>query len=682
MGKRIARAIHHSHGLAERAVHRGRDALPGIVVHSVHFQCTPVWRSGCLHEGGERGTWNALGTVSGTRRAQGSTLWKSWRNVKEFTCSPIAEILVLTFSLSSYGEDAFVVGEFGLQYVNTMQELDADGYVKVACTIKHFVYGNPNGGINLASQYGGLNYLYNNLFPPFIKVITEANSPPAAVMVSYATVDRVPMTANRYLLQDILRGKIGFNGLLMSDAGAVANLHGQSFVANTPASAALLALRAGLQLELSPGQPAAFPNLVDYANITDVVGLVDEAVLQLLVIKFRAGVFDQPLPTAENLRDTFRAPAHLEANRNVSREAIVLLQNQNRTLPLYPDNTNSTRKIALLGPFADVIVSGTYAASNSTNRSFGNALLQSLQAEFGPSNVLYESGVDFVETTNASRISAAVSVARQAGLAVISLGSVAVNGEDALAAKKTDGEFFSHAGLGFPGLQQDLLDAVLDAGVPTILVMNGGQAFVLPNSTVSRTGAILHAFLGGEFSSDALVEILVGKVNPSAKLPISMPESDGSVPVAYDYLPSDGLAWNLPATIRAVPFAFGFGLSYTTFEYSDPTVALATTPLGEPAVNVTVGVTNGGGFVDGKEVVQVYFRQQYTSVETPTKRLVGFRKITVPAAAMEQSVTFNIKVADLGFYVNGDWTWESGNYTFYVGSSSRTQDLKPVNIIL
>ncbi|KAH0598360.1 hypothetical protein MHUMG1_03658 [Metarhizium humberi] len=579
----------------------------------------------------------------------------------------------------TYGEDPLVVGRFGLKYVDTMQEADEDGYMKVACTIKHFIYGNPNGGINLASQYGGLNYLYNNLFPPFIKITKEANPPPASVMVSYATVDRVPMAANKYLLQDHLRQKIGFQGVLMSDAEGIPQLYAFSYTADSMANAALRSLRAGMQLELAPGA-AAFPNLINYVNETDVANLINQAVRQLLEIKFKTGTFDKPLPTVDNLKATFRAPGHLEVNRNISREAIVLMQNENRTLPLRSGGKNGSRKIALLGPFADVIIAGTYAANNATNRSFGNALLQSLQAEFGASNVIYERGVDFIDTSNASGIRAAVSAAKEAGLAIVNLGSIAVQGEDPLANKRTDGEFYAHADLGFPGLQQDLLDAVLDAGVPTILVITGGQAFAIDNSTLSRTSAILHSFLGGEYTSDAVVEVLVGKVNPSGKLPISMPETSGSIPVAYDYLPSDSVLWTYPGTSRAVNFAFGFGLSYTSFKYAAPQVNKAVTARGEPAVNVTVTVANTGG-VAGQEVVQVYFRQQYTSIETPTKRLIDFAKVGLAAGA-QQAVTFNIRVDDLGFYVNGEWTWESGNYTFYVGSSSRSQDLQPVSIVL
>ncbi|CAK7233457.1 hypothetical protein SBRCBS47491_008615 [Sporothrix bragantina] len=579
----------------------------------------------------------------------------------------------------TYGEDAFLVTQFGKQYVRTMQAKDALGYVKVGCTIKHYVYGNPTDGINTASQYGGINHLYNDQLIPFIDIIRNAD--PLSIMISYATVDNVPMSVNTYMLQDVLREKLGFKGLIMSDAGAISNLHTQSHVASSAADAALKAARAGMQNELSPGQPAAFPLLINYVNESDVAQLVNEAALRMLEIKFATGTFDEPLPTLENLEATLRAPEHLAVNRNVSREAIVLLTNNNNTLPLSLKSNNATQKVAVLGPFADIINAGTYAPQISTNRSFGNSLVQSLQAQFGAANVLYEQGVDFVDTTNDTGIDAAVAAAKEAGLAVVSLGSLAVYGQDPLASKRTDGEFAAHADLGFPGLQQNLLDAVLAAGVPTVLVINAGQAFALNNYTLENCGAILHAFLGGEYTADAVVEILVGKVNPSGRMPISLPTVTGATPAVYDYLASDAVAqYTFPNLPRAVPMPFGYGLSYTTFTYGDATLVSSLTSTGEPAVNVSVTVSNTGS-MGGKEVVQVYLHQEYSLIELPVKRLVAVEKVDIAAGAQRQ-VTFTLPVESLGYYLSGAWTRETANYTFMVGSSSLDVDLTSLSMVL
>ncbi|XHF99604.1 hypothetical protein AWENTII_003102 [Aspergillus wentii] len=578
-----------------------------------------------------------------------------------------------------YGEDAYLVGEFGSQYVRTMQEKDEDGFVKVATTVKHFVYGASKGGVNTASMHGGLNYIFNEVGLPFIKVIQEAK--PLSLMASYASVDCVPVAANEYLLQDILRNTIGFDGLIMSDAGEVLHLYTQSKVAGSEKRAALWALQAGLAIELSPGKRGTFPTLIESVNNTKIASLVDKAAHQVLEIKFATGQFERPLPSMAKLNATLRLESHLEVNRNISREAIVLLQNDG-TLPLPRNTTN----IALLGPFADIINAGSYASFNSTDRSLGHSFKQSLQNEFGADRVQYIPAVDFIDTSNRSGIAGAVAAAKEAGLAVLMLGSLSVDTDDPLFSKRTDGEFFTHADLGFPGLQQDLIDAVLDTGVPTILILSGGQPFVLNNSTL-RANAIIHSFLGGEFTGDALVEIIKGTVNPSGKLTISMPQHSAAIPINYNYLPSDnegGMgsmtgvqspAWQFPLLTRDVPMPFGYGLSYTTFNISKPIIKVQ-----GQNVTVAVSVTNAGK-VRGSEVVQVYFREKHTKrpVETPVKRLVRFAKVEIEAGHVER-VTFTIPIKELGYYFNTKWGVDGGLYTFWVGSSSKDQDLQSVEM--
>lgn len=572
-----------------------------------------------------------------------------------------------------YGEDRYLVGEFGTAYVNTMQQLDDEGYVKVACTVKHFVYGQSSGGINAASQYGGINHIMNEQAMPFIKVVNNAH--PKALMASYSALDRVPMSVNKYMLQTVLRNTIGFDGVVMSDAGAISELQTLHLVASSALNAALKALKAGLQLELAPGQPAMFPNLIDSANDSTVVGLVDKAVSQLLELKFLAGVFDQPLPTIENVNATLRKSSHLEVAKNASKEAIVLLQNDG-LLPL--SNTNSS-KVAVLGPLADLLVMGSYAPNNSTQPLHGTTFLESLQLYLGTSNVDYIQGVDLTNTTDSSGIATAVSAAKQAGLAVVCLGSVSVLSEDGAAKWRTDGEFFAHPSLSFPGLQQELLDAVLDSGVPTVLVMTGGQGFVLPNSTVARTSAILHSFLAGEYTGEALVDTLYGVVNPSAKLPITLPPDSGATPIYYDYLPSDaGSYWSWPILDRAnPPFKFGFGLTYTTFAYSAADVSVVS---GSSNVSVSVTITNTGS-VTGKEVPQIYFRQQYTTIETPNMQLIRFTKVEL-APGEEKTLVWIIAHDELGYWQDLEWTVETGNFTFWVGSSSREEDLQSFPVSL
>ncbi|RYP61788.1 hypothetical protein DL770_009713 [Monosporascus sp. CRB-9-2] len=585
----------------------------------------------------------------------------------------------LALGLYRYGEDVYLTSEYGIRYIRTMQEKDEHGFVKIATTIKHFVYGQGSGGVNRANMAGGINHIMNDLGIPYIKAIKEAD--PLSLMVSYSSVDGVPMSFNKYMVQDVLRGIMGFRGLVMSDANSIEYLYTESKVASSREDAAMKALRAGLNHELSPAGAGFFTTLIDAINDGEIAGLINESVRAILEIKFATGAFDKPLPSVEGMEKTLRNKRHLEINRNMTRESIVLLQNDG----LLPLDRNTIGKVAVIGVYADMVNAGMYAACNATDPAYGDSLRRSLEKVLGEENVLYEPGVtSYLPNNDTSGIEPAVAAAKGAGLAVVVLGSGWGSFDPATFSNgRTDGEGYAHADLGFPGLQQELLDAVLDAGVPTVLVMNGGQVFVLNEST-KRSGAIIHAFLSGEFTGDALVEILFGDVNPSGKMTMSMPEANGQFPVAYDYLASDDAGgfgpanlydWHWPQGSRYVPMRFGFGLSYTTFEIAPPTV-----DVGRKNVSVTVTVQNTGN-MGGKEVVQLYYRPDYSIIEFPVMRLIRFQKVEVSAGASKE-VTLTVPYEELGYYVNGKWYSQGGNYTFWVGNSSRDEDLQRLNVTL
>ncbi|GJD03378.1 periplasmic betaglucosidase [Colletotrichum higginsianum] len=577
-----------------------------------------------------------------------------------------------------FGEDAYLVGEFAAHYINTMQEKDANGFVKVATTIKHWVYGSSSGGVNTASIQGGLNHILNDMGAPYVKAIRESN--PLSLMVSYASVDQVPMSMNRYLNKKILRDLLGFKGLIMSDAGSIRNMYTQAKVATSFQDAGLKAIRGGLEHELSPRPPSVYPTLINSVNDSEVARLIDDSVRAILAIKFATGMFDLPLPSVENLNATLRNEKHLEVNRNISREAI-----------------SSASRVALLGPYADVLNTGQYAANNASDPSYGSTFRRSLERQLGAENVKFVAGVDILSSNDSSGIDEAVSVAKEVGLAVVVLGSGWGSFDNSYESlHRTDGEGFSHPDLGFPGLQQRLLDAVLDAGVPSILVLSGGQTFLLNESTKRSKAILLH------FTADSLVEILFGAVNPSGKLTMTFPEAEGAFPVAYDYFPSDdeggfGAAteydWHLPELTRYAPIRFGFGLSYTTFDISSTSLRCRTNSNSNNSssstadacsedgqVTVTATVTNTGS-VAGKEVVQLYFRPEYTQIEFPVMKLIRFEKIDVAAGESKQ-VDLTVPFQELGYFIDGEWTVEKGLYNFWVGSSSRDEDLQSLNATL
>lgn len=582
--------------------------------------------------------------------------------------------------LYRYGEDQYLGGTFATKYIQTMQQRDEYG-VKVATTIKHFLYGQSSGGVNTAGETGGLNKIFNTVGVPYMKAIKEAQ--PLSLMTSYAAYDHVPMAANRYLLQDVLRKEMGFEGLIMSDALAIPWLYEHQHVADSLLDAGIAALKAGLQMELSPAQPAVFPLLRSVTNDTTITTLVDEAVLAILKIKFTTGEFDRPLPDMQTLDETLRSQQHLETCREITQESIVLLQNDG----LLPVASAVTRKIAVIGPFADILNPGSYAAAESTGNMSGNTLRQSFVNKVGADNVLFAQGVDITDTSDDSGIDAAVTAAKSAGLAVLMIGSLSVNTVDPLYQKRTDGEFFSHAYLNFPGLQQQLIDAVLDAEVPTVIVLSGGQAFALSNSTL-RANAIAHSFLGGEFTGDSIADIIMGDVMPSGKLPVSLPQANGAWPIAYNLPPGDYYGgnvafgsfppsdWQLPYLGRTPSMPFGYGLSYTNFSLSS-----ATTAKEHGCVTISAKLTNTGQR-GGKEVVQLYFRKSSTTiVETANKQLVRFEKVSLDAGE-SRNVTFKVNIEELGYYVGMEKKIDDGLYHFWMGTSSRAEDLQMVNVTL
>ncbi|KAM0327021.1 hypothetical protein ACHAQA_006144 [Verticillium albo-atrum] len=586
-----------------------------------------------------------------------------------------------------YGEDAYLVGEFATRYIKTMQEKDENGWVKVATTIKHWVYGTGSGGVNRASMQGGINHILNDLAPPYVKAIKEAK--PLAVMASYSSVDRVPLSINKYLLQTVLRGILGFKGLIMSDANAIEYLTTESKVASSRSDAALKALRAGLEHELHPGGKGLFTELISQEDNNDVAALVDTSILAFLEIKFTTGSFDRPLPTLDNAKKTLRSKSHLEINRNITRESIVLLQNDG----LLPLKREDVTKVAVIGPYADIINAGMYAACNATNPIYGDSFRRSLEREIGAENVKYVQGTSILpsNSTSTTGIDAAAAAAKEAGFAVVVLGSGHGTFDPAtFNNERTDGEGYAHADLGFPGQQQQLLDAVLDTGVPTVLVLSSGQTFLLGEST-RRAGAILHGWLSGEFTGDALVEILFGETNPSGKLTVTVPQANGAFPVAYDYLPSDDVGgfgsatlydWHWPQVTRYSPLRFGSGLSYTSFEFGDAEAhtGAATGCSNGTAVVVTASLTNTGKRT-GKEVVQLYYRPELSIIEFPVMKLIRFTKVELGAGEVAD-IKFEVPKAELGYFVDGEWHVDDGKYSFWIGNSSRKEDLELLEVTI
>ncbi|KPM35805.1 hypothetical protein AK830_g10783 [Neonectria ditissima] len=513
-----------------------------------------------------------------------------------------------------YGEDPWMNGEYAAAYISTMQEEDSNGFMKVATTIKHYLYCTSTGGINQASMLGGVNHIYNTLALPYINVMKKVA--PASVMPSYSTIDGIPAHSNSYLLQDILRQQFGYDGVIVSDADAIAMLYLTHKTAANLNDAGIKSLAAGVQLELAIGFPTAFESLTGNQAVEGVARNVNEAVSRILNLKFKLGLFDKTLEADAKALKSLRSKKHTKVN---------------------------------------------------------NTLLDAIKTEFGAENVHHVRGVDTIDTDD-TEIDTAVAAAKNAGLAIVALGSIAVGWEDSLVGDRTDGEGNTHASLKLPGRQEELLEAITATGVPTILVLTGGQAFEL-HGAAQDAQAILHGFHSGEETGRALVDIITGRVNPSGKLTITFPARSEVNPVYYNREQSDWQsagAIQFPYLEKNYIYSFGYGLSFTKFEFSD---ARLDKPAYGPkdSVKVAVKVSNTGK-VDGKEVVQVYFKQKVAPLSLPVKRLVGFSKVLVSAGS-SKTVEIIIPVQDLGYWLDGRYRVDVGTYEFFVGNSSADSSL-------
>ncbi|MWB97642.1 glycosyl hydrolase [Agromyces sp. MMS17-SY077] len=562
------------------------------------------------------------------------------------------------------GEDPYLVGTIGTAYV---RGLEGAG---VVATLKHFVgYSASKAGRNLAPVSVGPRELADVLLPPFEMVIRDAA--PRSVMNSYTDLDGVPTAADPSLLDDVLRERWGFSGTVVADYFSVAFLEKLHAVAGSPEEAAALALTAGIDVELPTVDAfgAAFVSAVRDGRIDE--GLVDRALDRVLAQKIGLGMLDP---------DWSAEPADLEAidldspgNRDVARRlaesAIVLVANDG-TLPLEGAGRTAPRRIAIVGPTAEdpFAVLGCYSfplhvGAHHPGTPVGidlPSLREALETELP--------GVEFVHVAGTSiaggerdGIAAAAATAADADLAIVALGDRA-----GLFGRGTSGEGCDVASLDLPGAQGELLDAVLDTGTPTIVALLSGRPYAL-GSAAERAAAIVQAFFAGQAGTTALAGILSGRVNPSGRLPVSIPARPGAQPSTYLAAPL-GRANDVSNLDPSAVFPFGHGLGYARFEWSDESAAAGTVPV-DGDVELALSVRNTGERA-GADVVQLYLHDPIASVVRPVQRLVGFRRVELEPGA---SVRLTVRVpADLAAFTGRDGrrAVEPGALVFSWGRSS------------
>lgn len=584
-----------------------------------------------------------------------------------------------------YGEDPYLVARMGVAFVEGMQgkaeytRVHGIAPGKLMCTAKHFAgYSVPAGGINLAPSSLGEREMRTLHLYPFEKVVKEANV--CAVMPSYNEVDGMPAHSNRWLLTDVLRGEWGFDGYVFTDYGGLSQLHNFHHVAADASEAAVMGINAGVDLEAA--RPDAYARLSDLVKAGKVKEeQINAAVRRILRAKFMAGLFDKPYPDPERLSEVVHRPEHVALALEVAQESAVLLKNDSALLPL---DASKLKSLAVIGPNADQVQYGDYTYTRD-NRS-GVTILQGLRDRLGSRvQINYAKGCN-ITGSDRSGIAAAVEAASKSDVAVVVLGETSVIlsglgwgvglGENEPRDPFVSGEGYDLTSLDPPGVQRELLQAVCATGKPVVLVMVHGRPWSI-DWEKDHVPAILEAWYPGEQGGNAIAGILLGDVNPSGRLNCSVPRSVGHLPVTYDYKPSARGINREPGTPEkpgrdyvfsspAPLFAFGHGLSYTTFEYSDLKID---NNASAKTVRVSVNVRNTGSR-DGKEVVQLYVNDRVSSVTTPQKMLKGFDKIELKAGE-QKTVTFDLPYDELALWnASMQRVVEPGEFAVMIGRSA------------
>lgn len=562
----------------------------------------------------------------------------------------------------SFGEDPYLCGLFGIAEVK--------GYMEngISPMLKHYgPHGNPLSGLNLASVETSVRDLHEVYLKPFEMVMKQA--PTLAVMSAYNSWNRIPNSASHYLLTDILRKKWGFKGYVYSDWGAIEMLKNFHFTARNSEEATLQALTAGLDVEASSDCYQTIPALIEKGELDSEV--VDEAVSRVLYAKFRIGLFDDPYGE-KFTKGAIHSKEAIALSKKIADESAVLLKNDRQLLPLAIEKLKS---IAIIGPNADQIQFGDYTWTRD-NR-FGVTPLQGIREYVGDRvKVNYAKGCSLV-SMDESDIQQAVEIARQSDVSILFCGSASA----ALARdykSSTCGEGFDLNDLTLTGAQPALIKAVQATGKPVILVLVTGKPFAIPWEK-KNIPAILVQWYAGEQSGHSIADILFGKVSPSGRLTFSFPESTGHLPVYYNHLRSDRGFYKSPGSYDSpgrdyvfsapVPlWSFGHGLTYTSFEYSNLRTD-KTAYLLNDTVHVQINLKNTGKR-EGKEVVQLYVSDLYSSVSMPVRQLRDFCKVTLQAGE-SKTVQLKVPVKELTILnEQNEAIVEPGEFEVQVGSAS------------
>ena len=554
----------------------------------------------------------------------------------------------------TYGEDTYLTSQLAKAAVKGLQGSDhgvADGHI--IASPKHFAgYGQCDGGRNFAPTVIPLRMLYDEILPPFQAAVEEAGA--LGIMPSHSEIDGVPCHGNPWLLRDVLRNQWGFKGIVVSDYNDVSRLNILHHVTGSMEEAAVAGLKAGVDMDLPIG--SAYLTLVETAqNNKDVLELLKEAVGRILTLKFQLGLFENPYVDPEYAGVLVNCAEHKNIARKAAQKSIVLLKNEDNILPLSPE---STKTIAVIGPNADPVEFSYYSA----RPNIGVSILDGVRNALPDAEIIYEQGcritrkVQVMETEldvearnpvlytaeeEAESINKAVEAAKKADTVVLCIGGSPSTSREAVTLEKHYGD---NADLDIPGCQKELMRRILETGKKVIVVLINGKPFSC-EYVYENAAAVLEGWYLGEETGNAVADILFGKVNPSAKLPVTIVRNVGHLPGYYGQKGTGFLKGYL-FEVNKPHFCFGYGLSYTTYQYKNVRLEKDCIKLGE-TVSAMVDVTNTGSMA-GEEIVQLYLSDEEASVTRPVQELKGFQRVFLMPGETK-TVRFTITPKEMSF---------------------------------
>ncbi len=570
----------------------------------------------------------------------------------------------------SCGEDPYLTSVMGTAMIKGFQGSSLNSPTSMAACAKHFVaYGASEGGKDYNSTFVPERVLRNVYLPPF-KAAVDAGC--ATFMTSFNDNDGVPGTANKFVLKDILRDEWKFDGMVVTDWASAAEMINHGFCADGK-DAAEKSVNAGVDMDMVS---ETFIKNLKRSLEENVVSMqaIDNAVRNILRLKFRMGLFDNPyIATPQRVK---YAEEHLKAAKEAVEQSVILLKNSNGTLPL----TDNVRTIAVVGPMADAPYEqlGTWVFDGEKEHTV--TPLKAIKEMYGDKvNVIFEPALAYSRDKDRSGIAKAVSAARRADAVIVFVGEESI----------LSGEAHSLANLDLQGAQSELIKSLSAVGKPLVTVVMAGRQLTI-GKEVEASDAVLYSFHPGTMGGPAIADILFGKVNPSAKTPVTFPRMTGQLPMYYAHNntgrpanPTEMLIDEIPVEAGQTSvgcrsfyldagdtplFPFGYGLSYTTFEYSNLKLASDMLTVGGELL-VTVDLKNTGRY-DGVEVVQLYIQDKIGSVTRPVKELKAFRRVALKAGE-STVVSFSLPVSELAFW-GYDMTYgvEPGDFRLWIGTSS------------